>query len=159
MDTHNLLSRSAAAEWLALQLTDKGAEQWALFLRNNANHARRAFYRIPVVPVGRNAFYELPELGKFVEFEKSRQLGELKLTGRAAEALCAFGVGTASGSTTGRKIQLTAITPQTDSVTGARFVQIIMDDPLRVYRVDVAEAKGIVRQLMAAIVELEEEKS
>ena len=82
-----LFSRSVAAEWLAQRLPEKTPEQWALWLRNNANTARRAVYRVPVETLGRGSFYLPEELKKFVEFEKSRQLGAIKLTGRAAEML------------------------------------------------------------------------
>jgi len=151
MTATELLSRQASAEWLAQQLPDKNAAQWALWLRNNSNSARRAVYRVPVEQVGRSAFYQPDELRKFVEFEKQRQLGTLKLTGRAAEVMRAYGIGSSGGSTTGRKLNVTAINPQIDEATGKPYIQFITGDPLMVYRLEPGDAKNIARDLIEAI--------
>lgn len=149
MPDTSLLTRDAAAQWLAEQIGDKTASQWADWLRGNANHARRAAYRIPTMKAGRNTLYAQEELRLFVEFEKARRVGELKLTGRAAEAVWAFGVG-AGGSTTGRPLNVTAINPQIGE-DGTRFIQMIVSAPqLLVFRLDVAQAEAIARDLAEA---------
>ena len=141
-----LISRQAAAEWLSQQLTDKDPEQWALWLRNNANHARRAIYRVPVETVSRAAFYSPAELEKFVEFEKSRQLGTLKLTGRAAEVLQAFGIGQAGSSTQGRKWP--GANANLAEHNGRASIQVIISNPLLVFAMTPAEAAEFGKELI-----------
>lgn len=151
MTTTDLLSRQVAAEWLTERLTDKNAEQWALWLRNNANQARHATYRIPTESIGRGTFYNIEELTKFVEFERGRQLGSIKLKGRAAEVARAFGLGSTSGSTTGRELLISAIDPQFDEVSGKTLVRMVTDSPLMVYRLEVSQAKKIAAELLEAV--------
>lgn len=148
MTTTELLSRQAAAEWLTQQLQDKTIQQWTLWLRNNANTARPASYRIPTEQIGRGTFYNLDELEKFAEFEKGRQLGQLKLSGRVAEVLQAFGTGTANGSTNGRKWKGGSANLGTDK--GAVFVQAIINEPLTVFAMTPAQAIEFGRELIEA---------
>ena len=143
-----LFSRSVAAEWLAQRLPEKTPEQWALWLRNNANTARRAVYRVPVETLGRGSFYLPEELKKFVEFEKSRQLGAIKLTGRAAEMLQAFGTGTRHGTTHGRRwCGGTVNLAKSDE---AVFVQTIISEPLTVFAMTAEQATEFGRELIEA---------
>lgn len=137
--TTELLSRPVAAELLARQLDGKSADQWALWLRNNANTARAAVYRIPVESIGRGSFYQPAELEKFIEFEKSRQLGTIKLAGRAAEALRAFGVGE-GGSTQGRPWKGASANVASREGSGSAFVQAIVNEPLLVFALTVDQA-------------------
>lgn len=149
MTTTELLSRQAAAEWLAQQLQDKSVEQWALFLRNNANNARRAIYRLPVEQIGRSSFYQPDELAKFVEFEQGRQLGTLKLSGRAAEVLQAFGTGTSGATTNGRKWKGGSANIGLTN-RGERFIQTIIDEPLTVYAMTPEQAIKFGTELVEA---------
>lgn len=149
MTTTELLSRQAAAEWLAQQLQDKNAEQWALFLRNNANNARRAIYRLPVEQVGRSAFYQPAELEKFIQFEQGRQLGTLKLSGRAAEVLQAFGTGTSGATANGRKWKGGAANIGVTN-NGERFIQTMINEPLIVFAMTPAQAVEFGKELIEA---------
>lgn len=149
--TDELLSNSFAAQVLCELLPEKNAEQWALWLQNNRNQSRRVSYRIPFERMAGGVFYHREELAKFAEWEKSRQLGSIKLTGRAAEVVRAFGIGTASGSTTGRKLSVTGINQQTDVATGKHFIQLVTDDPLMVYRLEVDQAKQIGLELLEVV--------
>lgn len=148
MTTTELLSRQAAAEWLAQQLQDKSVEQWALFLRNNANNARRAVYRLPVEQIGRSSFYQPDELSKFVQFEQGRQLGTLKLSGRAAQAMQAFGIGQDGGSTKGRKWKGGSANLANDN--GGVFVQAVISEPLTVFAMTAAQAIEFGKELIEA---------
>lgn len=151
------LSNTVAAQALGELLPTEGKthEQWLLWLQNNRNQARRVAYRIPhergIEGIGGGIFYRREELAKYADWEKSRQLGTLKLTGQAAEAMRAFGIGTASGSTTGRKLKVSGIKPQIDEATGTAFVQLITDDPLMVYRLELEQAEAILHGLGEAI--------
>lgn len=151
--TDELLSSSLAAQILSGLMEGKTPEQWALWLQNNRNQSRRAPYRIPFSRMAGGVFYNPEELAKFAEWEKSRQLGKIKLTGRAAEVLQAYGINTTGGSTTGRKLKVSGINSQIDQATGTPYVQIVTDDPLMVYRLELGEAAGIARQLVTTIAE------
>lgn len=155
-NNQTLLTTQAAGDWLHDAIPGESPDHWRHVLINNRRQDRRPPHRIPFGTMGRAAVYTIDALQAFADFEKSRRLGELKLTGRAAEALQAFGIGSGTGGTTGRKLQLTAINSQIDEATGAPFVQIIMNDPLRVYRLEVEEAKQVARQLIDAINECNE---
>jgi hypothetical protein len=143
-----LLSTPVAADLLAEMLPDRNAEAWALWLRNNRNQARKAAYRIPTVRISNGAFYTRDELAKFAEWEKSRQLGKVTLSPRAAEALRAFGVGQPGGSTTGRKLNYSVNVQPSEG--GAPFVQMIVSDPLLVFRLDRDELAGLINELAEA---------
>ncbi|WP_305074378.1 hypothetical protein [Propionivibrio sp.] len=145
-----LLNNSMAAQTLSELLKDKTPEKWAVWLQNNRNQSRRVSYRIPFQRISGGIFYSRDELEKFVEFEKSLQLGALKLTGRVAEVVRAFGIGQ-GGSNTGRKLNVTGINPQVDEATGQCFVQVVIGDPLLVFRLEVGEAKSLCRELTEAI--------
>lgn len=149
--TAEWLSTQAAGEYLSQQFPAKSAEQWALWLRNNRNQARRAIYRVKAELIGRSAFYAPEELEAFLTFEKSRQRGAIKLTGRAAEVMHAYGIGTSAGSGTGRKLKVTGINPQIDEVTGKPYVQLITHDPLMVYRLEPEQAKTISDELAEVV--------
>lgn len=151
MGNEELFSTAAASELLAQQLPDKSAEQWALWLRNNRNHSRKAIYRVQAQQLGRMAVYTIEELTKFIEFEKQRQLGTIKLTGRAAEVMRAYGIGVAGGGTTGRAMSVTAINLQTDPVTGRPYIALVLNEPLMVYRIEVDQARSIGKELVELV--------
>lgn len=145
-----LWGNGVAAEFLSEQLPGRDAKQWALWLRNNRSQSRKVPYRIAFERISNGTFYPPEELAKFVEWEKSRQLGTMKLTGRSAEVMRAFGIGTSSGSSTGRKLEIVGISPQFDQATGKAFVQLITADPLMVYRLAPEQACEIAQDLLAA---------
>lgn len=142
-----LLNSGMAAKLLSELIPDRTSEQWTLWLQNNRNKSRRAAYRIPVEKLGGGVFYSREEIARFAEFEKSRKLGAITLTGRAAEVVRAFGIGTAGGSTTGRKMGKPNISLQIDEATRERFIQFAISNPLMVYRLELDEAKFIAQEL------------
>ena len=146
-----LLSNQVTAGLLAELLTDKTPEQWSLWLQNNRNQSRQVPYRIPFVKMAGGVFYRREELGKYAEWEKMRQIGTIKLTGRAAEALQAVGYGTPYGSTTGRKLKVSAIAPQVDQATAKHFVQIVTTEPLMVWRLEPDEARALSTELIDVV--------
>ncbi|WP_244145748.1 hypothetical protein [Paraburkholderia tropica] len=147
-----LLNSKAAAEWLDAALPGESAGYWQRWLTNNRNQTRRVPYRIPFQSVVgfKAAHYDANELARFVEFEKQRRLGSVTLTGRAAEVMRAYGIGEKGGSTTGRKLKVSGIHPQVDEA-GKPYVQLITDDPLMVYRIEVADAVAVLKELSAAV--------
>lgn len=149
MSVPDQLSRQAAAEWLAARLPDKTATQWELWLRNNSNSARRAVYRVPSTKVGRHAFYAQTDLDAFVKFEHERHIGGVKVTGRAAEALFAFGIGTPTGTPHGRKWKGGNANPSPAN-DGGVFVQMQIVEPLLVFAMTPDEAIEFGKELLDA---------
>lgn len=147
----DLLNGGVAAQMLSELLAEKTPVQWALWLQNNRNQLRNVSFRVPFIKMAGGVFYRRDDIAKFAELEKSRQLGTIRLTGRAKEALAAFGIGTASGSTTGQKLTVTGISPQVDQASGKSFVQLVVNDPLKVYRLELDQAEGILKELNEAI--------
>lgn len=145
--TEELLSTQAAAELIAAEIDESGgATYWTRYLTNNRREDRNPPHRVPFERIGGGAFYLRSDVADFIAFEKSRRLGVLKLSGRAAEALRAFGIGEAGGGTTGRKLDCT-VTAQHDPVTGTPYAQLVIQDPLLVFRVE----PGQLRELHAEI--------
>lgn len=147
----DLLNGSVAAQMLSELLMEKNPTQWALWLQNNRNQLRNVSFRVPYVKMAGGVFYRRDDIAKFAELEKSRQLGTIKLTGRAKEALAAFGVGTANGSTTGQKLTVTGINPQVDQTNGKTFIQLVVSEPLKVYRLELDQAEAILKELSEAV--------
>lgn len=145
-----LWSNSVASAYLTEQLPERDSEQWGLWLRNNRNQSRKVPYRIGFERISNATFYRPEELSKFVEWEKSRQLGVMKLTGRSAEVMRAFGIGSSNGSTTGRKLKILGINDQIDEATGQSFVQLIISEPLMVFRLDPEQAREVAAKLFKA---------
>ncbi|QQC65540.1 hypothetical protein I6I06_10610 [Paraburkholderia ginsengisoli] len=100
--------------------------------------------------MGKGAFYAPEDLARFVEFEKGRRVGNIKLSGPAAEALQAFGIGEKGGSGTGRRFEVAGVTLQVDEATGTPFVRLITNAPLMVYRLELHEARAIAKALSDA---------
>lgn len=142
-------STNGAADFLNERIPGKTSSYWMRRLINARRTDRPQVFAIPFSMIGKVVVYQEVDLVEFAEFEKSRQLGKMKLSGRAAEVVRAFGIGTSGGSSTGRKLKVTAtgITLQIDEATGKRFIRIVADDPLMVYRLEIEEAKVIVKEL------------
>lgn len=135
-----LIKSELAAQVLHESIPVRSRDQWALWLQNNRNPRRRATYRIPFERIGISVFYRRDELSKYSEWEKQRQLGTIKLTGRAAEVMRAYGIGEAGGGATGRKFNVSAIDLQTDPVSEKPYIALILEDPLMVFRLEIEEA-------------------
>jgi hypothetical protein len=128
-----------ASIFLAEHLTGqhcKTAKQWHFALQNNRSPTRTHTFHIPFHKIGKVIYYAKDDLTKFIEAEKMRELGVMKQSPRVAETLRAFGVGEIGGSPTGRKFELTALTPQVDGITGKTFAQMILNNPSMVYRLE-----------------------
>jgi hypothetical protein len=123
---------------------------WSQYLVNNRRPGRKTPYRIPFTKVGGAVQYDRADLAKFIEWEKGRRLGGVKLTGRAAEVMAAYGIGEAGGSSSGRKLDC-AINPQVDPVTGKPYLQLILNNPLLVFRVELDQARLISAELAETI--------
>jgi len=141
-----LFTTSKAAAVLHEQFPDKTAAQWTAWLQNNRNPARNAIYPIPFERVSKGVLYRADELAKFVEFEKSRQIGEMRLSRRGAEALRAVGFGEHGGSATGRKLDCQVVAAR-DEATGEHFAQLIIRHPLLVFRMGPEQVRALARDL------------
>jgi hypothetical protein len=142
--TDEFFSCSVSGEILHELVPDKTAEQWALWLRNSRNQSRRVHYRIPFVRMAGGVFYDPEELRKFADWENNRRLGKIKLTGRAAEVMRAFGIGEATGGATGRQWK-GASADRKDGV-----IQFVIADPLLVFAMTPEQALDLSCELKKA---------
>ena len=144
----DLLDTDAAGRRLSQALTEKTPAQWALWLRNNRNQSRHASYRISVQRFANKACYLPVDLEKFVAWEKSRQLGTVKLSGRVVEVMRAYGMDEVGGSNYGRKldyeVQLSAEQDHPDK----QFVRLMVKRPLGVFRLAADEAEALAKELL-----------
>jgi len=146
--TIELLSNSVAALTLAELSPEKTEAQWLHWLQNNRNQSRSVPYRVPFERMAGGVFYRREELVLFLDWEKSRQLGTIKLSGRAAEAMRAFGVGEPGGGSQGRKWK--GGDANLASSQGRVSVQVIINEPLLVFSLTSEEALDFARRLVDA---------
>lgn len=145
----DLFSTQAAAEMLHEAIPEpKG--YWARFLMNNKRPDRNPPFRVEFVKMGGGVLYPRKALADFIGWEKTRRLGDLKLTGRAAEVMRAFGIGEAGGGSIGRSLDC-SIHPQNNPTTGKPYVQLIVKDPLLVFHLETEQAEAIIRELQGAV--------
>lgn len=149
--TIDLLSNQVAAERLQELVPGKTQAQWMTWLQNNRNQTRTVHYRIPFERMSGGIFYTPEALSDYADWENQRQLGTLTLTPKQREALDAFGIGTTSGSATGRKLKIAGITPQADQATQKLFIQFIVSEPFLVFRLEPAEAQAIIDELQETV--------
>lgn len=140
------MKRQPAAAYLARKITSRDARGWEQWLRDNANMSKAAAFRIPTIKIGREVFYDRAELDAFCSFENARMAGGF--SSRAMEALHAVGFGQPGGSSTGRKLEVTKIAEQRDDATGNAFVQMILANPLLIYRLSPEQAIEVGEQLI-----------
>lgn len=150
----DLLNTDAAGQWLSEALPEKTPKEWVGWLRNNRNQSRQAGYRISTQRFGRKAVYRHDDLSKFVEWEKSRQLGTIKLSGRAAEVMQAFGLGEAGGGNYGRKLACSVQLAFEEADASKQFVRLMIERPLSVFRLEVEEAEKLAKDLQGVAQEI-----
>lgn len=145
--TEELFNSATAGQLLSETLPAKTPEQWALWLRNNRNQTRQASYRVTHQRFAGGVFYLRDDLMKFVEWEKSRQLGTIKLSGRTAEVIQAFGLGEADGGSYGRKLAYNVQLGFEEGNAAKQFVRLMIERPLGVFRLDADEADALAKEL------------
>lgn len=145
--TEELLSVSVAAEVLNGLMPNKTPQQWNTWLTNNRNQSRTVPYRIPTVRISGGVFYRRAELESFIELEKSRQLGTIKLTGRVGEALRAFGINEPGGGPYGRELKTFRVGEAVIDGDSQVFAQLTVGDPLSVYRIDAQQIETMIAEL------------
>jgi hypothetical protein len=148
--TKNALSTKKAAEWLHKVIPGESPKRWETALINNRRGDRKPPHRVPFTTVGRGAYYTIEHLREFAEFEKTRRIGEMKVSGRAAELMAAMGVGQPGGSTTGRRWEY-QLSPQPEEGTGNTVIQLVTQNPLRIWRLELGEARAFAKELMDLI--------
>lgn len=143
-----LLSSAAAGLALTELLPDEGrtAEQWATWLQNNRNMSRAAAYRVPHT----RALYRREDLESYAAWERARQQGSLKLTPRVAEALRAFGAGEPDATPQGRRLKSFGAHMAVSNEDQAPIVQVVMSNPLTVWRLTPDQAVEYGAELLEA---------
>lgn len=146
--TETLLTTNAAGNWLHEAVPGESPAYWRQALINNRRPDRSPPHRVPFDTLGRVAVYTPEALQAFADFEKSRRIGQIKLTGRAAEVVRAFGIGEAAGTSQGRVFK--GASANLASGSGGAFVQTIINDPLLVFMLTPEQAIGFGRELVEA---------
>lgn len=149
--TTDLLSTSVAAERLHELLPHKSVQQWTLWLQNNRNKQRAVVYRIPFERFSGGIVYRPESLREYADYENERRIGNRRLTAQEKAVLGAYGIGEASGGATGRKLDIGGINVQLDDATQKPYIQVIVNEPLLVFRVEVSQAEAILKELQDAV--------
>lgn len=146
----NLYNTAAAAEFLHEQLPGKTPTYWSGRLVNMRRIDRSTALAIPFSRAGKAAFYDETDLRLFADFERMCHLGKVKVTGRAAEALKAFGIGQAGGGAQGRTFKGATVNMQVNNDDGQPFVQTIVNEPLTVFVMTADQAIAFGKELIEA---------
>lgn len=145
------LSATVAAERLHELLPHKTPQQWHRWLQNNRDSKRSVAYRVPFERLSGGVIYRPESLREYADYENSRRIGNRPLSAQEKEVLSAYGIGEPNGGATGRKLIIGGINVQTDDATQQPYIQIIMNDPLLVFRVEVEQAQDVVNELQGAL--------
>lgn len=146
MTETTVFTTQAAGDWLHEAIPGESPEYWRQALINNRRADRTPPHRVPFSTMGRAAVYSPEALRDFAEFEKSRRIGQLKLTGRAAEVLQAFGIGQ-DGGAYGRNWRGGGAN-QVITNSGECFVQVRIDAPLIVFAMTPGQAIEFGKELV-----------
>lgn len=146
MTEETLYTTQAAGDWLHEEVPGESSEYWQHVLINNRRTDRNPPHKIAFTTMGRAAVYTREALRAFAEFEKLRRIGQVKLTGRAAEAVAAFGIGTQGGSALGRVWKGAGVALAHRD--GVNLVQVIINEPLTVFVLSAEEAMKFGRELI-----------
>jgi hypothetical protein len=141
----NIFNTNAAADFLNELVPGESPAYWNQRLINARRTDRKQSFTLPFSTINKAAFYEEADLKQFAEFEKARRLGKVKLSGRAAEALRAFGMGEQGGGSKGRQFKANL---QTSNDSGAAFVQTIINEPLMVFAMSPEDAIAFGKELV-----------
>ncbi len=157
----NLLTPGLVAAELAESFPGQRThEEWENWLRGNRNHSKKALYRIPVIKIGRQVFYDRAEVHEFKRWHSQLQLGDVRPTGRVAEVISAFGIGMGGSSAGYQWPDSARVFPATDEATGQPFVQLHITAPrLTVYRLTSAQATRLAANLTEAVSESDQKNN
>lgn len=139
----------AAAQYLHDHVPGESVKYWSLRLHNLRRSDRPQPFKLEFAKVeGKAGYYTERDLAAYVEFEKTRRLGKLKLSGRAVQAMRAFGIGEAGGGTQGRRFAGASVNLQVSNQDGKAFVQTIINEPLMVFAMTPDQAVDFGKQLI-----------
>lgn len=144
----NVFNTGAAADFLNEALPGQTPTYWYQRLVNARRTDRKHPFTLRFSTVGKAVFYEQVDLEEFANFEKTRRLGKMTLSGRAAEAIRAFGIGEQGGGAQGRNFSGASVNLQTSQ--GSAFVQTIINEPLLVFAMSPEDAIGFGLELIEA---------
>jgi hypothetical protein len=144
----NIFNTNAAADFLNELVPGESPAYWSQRLINARRTDRKQSFTLPFSTINKAAFYEEADLRQFAEFEKARRLGKIKLSGRAAEAFRAFGMGEQGGGSQGRQFKGASANLQTSNDSGAAFVQTIFNEPLMVFAMSPEDAIAFGKELV-----------
>lgn len=149
--TDGLVRHDAAAVFLQQHLHEPDG-YWSNFLTNNRRPDRKPAYRIPFEKHGGAVVYRVTDLAAFLKSEKQRRLTGVAVTGRAAELLSAYGIGSTTGGPYGRTLNYD-LHVQDDHESGAH-AQLIINDPLLVFYLPLAKVEELAEKFSAAAKQL-----
>lgn len=153
-DSQDMLRQQDAVQFLQEHMRQPEG-YWANFLTNNRRPERRPAYKVPFLKQGGKVLYAREHLAKLLEREKHTHLGGLQVSGRAAEVMRAYGIGTPQGGPYGRKLQYT-LTPQSNE--GGLHVQLLIEDPLLVFCLPVDQVDKLAKEFGALVHQIKEWK-
>nr|WP_315488349.1 hypothetical protein [uncultured Rhodoferax sp.] len=137
------LSAADAEKYLQSSLGEPDG-YWRVFLQNNRRPDRHPAYSIPVEVVRGRPHYLIADLDGFITHYRATELARGKTPGSLGEAMRALG-----GWPTGRPLNAT-VTPQVEDTSGITFIQMMVADPLLVFRLAPEQARALAADLTEA---------
>lgn len=144
------MDTKAASEYLHDRIPGESLKYWTARLNNLRRTDRPQPFELRFAKVeGKSGFYNSADVEQYVEFEKSRRVGKVKLSSRAAEALRAFGIGEPGGTSLGRTFKGGTANPHPDNKGGV-IVQTTINEPLTVFAMTPEQAIEFGKELIKA---------
>lgn len=123
-------------------------EYWTIWLANDRKPGRAR--HLPANQGPGRPRYSQAAVDAYIDLQRAKRLQQQGISGRASEVFEAFGIGSAGGSSTGRRFDA-RISAQLDEDTGIPFVQVVTASPLAVYRLSVEQARVVALELINAV--------
>jgi hypothetical protein len=143
------LDTAAAADYLHEQVPGESLNYWTLRLTNLRRTDRPHPFLLGFAKYeGKAGYYLLTDVAAYAEFEKTRRIGKVKLSSRAAQAMRAFGIGELGGGSQGRLFKGGSAALAVGNADGKPFVQAIINEPLMVFALTAEQAITFGRDLV-----------
>lgn len=138
------LSVADAEKYLQSALGERDG-YWRVYLQNNRRPERKPKHEVPYTVVRGRPFYSRSDLDALIAHVRTQDVYRGRATVRIQEALNALG-----GTATGRPF-VASISPQIEEGKGIAFIQLVVSDPLLVFRLELDQALEVATELIEAV--------
>lgn len=145
---NHMMTAAEAEQYLQSALGEREG-YWRTYLQNNRRTERNPRHHIPYQVVRGRPRYEKAHLDQHIALVREDFARRGKVAGSVHEVFKAVG-----GCPTGRPFVAT-VSPQIEEGEGIGFLQLLISEPLLVYRLDLEQARQVAAEITEAVNVLE----